>query len=180
MSKDKSITKADEKQIDAALEAPAFGDAALDAEMKAAAPIASAPPQNPARPDNRFMAAFPDVIFKTIDAAKTNTNNDGSRSKRVAAFCALHACGAFGVNGNIYAKLERGAKKVTAECSFVGNRSTQALVALDESAKAEMGAFRRYVAEEYSKWRNGQPTTIRVSKIAVELDGLNAEEVFAE
>lgn len=160
---------------------PVMDDAGLAAEMIGAA-AGGATVQTPKdeRPENSFMRFFPEIAFKTTDSGKVYDNSDGSRIRKVAGFVAIAHGGAFGLNGNIYARLQRGAKTMTAECSFVGTRNAPALVALDEKAKSELSAFRRYVAQQYTKWRNGQPTTIRVSAVSVPLEGIDAGELFAE
>lgn len=143
-------------------------NAAPETPQEALAAASDTPPEK----RNRWREMFESVHFEPKDGT-VYENNDGSKSKQIASGIAVFTGGFGGVLVKVQARTRKGSKAVTADCSFIGTRTTNAVKALDAAAEAELAEFRAWMAEEYAAFRAkaGDAANVKTTP-GIEIGGL--------
>jgi hypothetical protein len=143
-------------------------NAAPETPQEALAVASDTPPEK----RNRWREMFESVHFEPKDGT-VYENNDGSKSKQIASGIAVFTGGFGGVLIKVSARTKKGSKAVTADCNFIGTRTTNAIKSLDAAAEAELAEFRAWMADEYAAWRALAGSAANVKALgSVEIEGL--------
>jgi hypothetical protein len=150
------------------------GNAAAPVAAEAIAAAIEAPAKQ--KNANPYFDLFESHHFSVSDSDKVFENErNGMRQKRLANVAFILVGGFATIPGSVYLKQAKGGKPYV-EVTFFGNMQNTAIKPVDEASKLALAEYRRHVAEDYKRWREGQAqtTTPKVST-GVEIAGLSLD-----
>lgn len=129
----------------------------------------------------RLRAIFHDPKFVMKDSNREYTNNEGKKNETTeiplaSVILPYRNADGFGAAANIYATKAKG-KPAVLTCKFAGSRSGTGVMALDLAGKAELEAYKGWIAEQYVDYTKTQGGSLqKTGKIAaagVPMEGLD-------